>query len=246
MKALAVLAAAILFFANGTAWGQETDGYQLNPRLVGEGDITAEIGVLFAPNPGAINYVNRINQFKFRYFRSDNSALRFGLNVAYDNDRDNILGQTPEQEGTMTARVFDFGITLGYEHHPGLYTKISPYYGFEILFQNRSASQDFENTDGVRYIEGYQMEVKGATLNGVGEMTARSGISYGARFILGCDMYFLERAFFGFEAGLGVIRVGEREADVTQGGTSRKIASKSRNFSIGDSAMGGVRLGCAF
>lgn len=205
------------------------------------GNLTLEIGVDLIAREASI--LNQVNQLKGRYFSSEKSAVRVGFRFNTENDKTDILEEGTGNIGTIVGNTTTFSLTLGYENHFGDWDRVSPYFGAEALLILRNANQKYTNTNGLSYVEDYEMTVKGAHLDNNGFLTERSAFGYGLRLLAGWDIYFAGPAYIGFEAGFGILIENEPEVEETEQGNTLILATKSRDLSFGNSFTGGVRVG---
>lgn len=185
-------------------------------------DFTAEVNFNpFSSAPVAINYL------RFRYFTSEQSALRIGFSLGMEK-------QTPQED--VTLKTFEFNIRPGYEWHLAGTERLSPYFGVEADLAFKKSS--YEDTDTNAYFE----KIEGAWSEGGSE---RGFNRIGLNFIIGADFYVAKRVYIGTEFGFGFQNIKYSDIEVTspdnedpdKGGT---------NFQLGPNFNSSLRLGFVF
>jgi hypothetical protein len=175
-----------------------------------------------------------------RYFLSDQTALRLGLNMFSTTTRTNFWESSgSKNKGVSVENSRSFNINLGYETHPKGTERLSPYMGVDLLFGLNLNSLKGTNTDGQSYFENYEYSYK-----------ETGALSAGIRGVLGADYYFTKHVFLGVEAGLSLLKQfsGKSSASITQNNQTQTYDSKSAGSSleISPAVITGIRIGYVF
>ncbi|MGB5990207.1 MAG: hypothetical protein WBG43_10750 [Marinifilaceae bacterium] len=106
-------------------------------------DVSIDIG--FRPSNG--DDTENMKAINLRYFIKDDVAIRFGLNIDYtktNSDVSNLIKQSSnnvilESSAEMTSSVLLWGFNIGFEKHLKGIAKISPYFGFDFIYNDLSS-----------------------------------------------------------------------------------------------------------
>jgi hypothetical protein len=197
--------------------------------------------------------------YEIRYRRfspSGRNAFRLGLNFDLDGTVDEVYDAAADESGSISRNRFVLGLAPGWERHFLVQTswqnvQVSPYFALTLPIVIDAYSTEFENTDGIRYIDGYKAEVRNAWVSSTGsaviDSQTRSQMEFGVRLHFGADVYIYRRAFVGFECSIGPMLSGrpevEREIDGQDG---VQLAPMSGRFRLNTAVLGGVRFGVRF
>jgi len=269
------LYAQILFFACTIlscsivdSYGQDLNNERRERRELREKQKERRISTSQATNPdGPRNTVEVIlplagsdpYEIRFRHFSEQGrDAFRIGVGLDLDVNADEIYDPTQDESGTIAHSRFQLQLAPGWERHFTVNTswrevQVSPYFGLIMPIGMTAYSTIFTDTDGTRYIDGYESTVDNAwirpginTGNDVNG-NERTSVNVGIRFVLGSDIYIYKRAFVGFECSVGpsvsarpeVIRETDGQPDVT-------LARVSAGFRFNTAVTAGVRMGVRF
>lgn len=185
-------------------------------------DFTAEINL----NPFASSPIN-ISYLRFRYFTSDNLALRIGLGLSAEKE-------TPGED--ITRKTFEFNFRPGVEWHLTGTERLSPYLGIEADFATKTSS--YEDTRENVYIR----KIDGAwTENGSEQAFKRFGLNA----IIGADFYVTKRVYVGTEFGFGFQTTQFDDIKLTYEDSSDTEKGGS-DFELGVNFNSSIRLGFVF
>jgi hypothetical protein len=228
---------SILFI--GYAAKAQNDTYNFKPV---PGTVTAEVGLLgginntrFGLNEGA----NNNGVVRFRYFRSKDVGLRFGLGVSRNKSESTITVGANKIDRTDKFGTIE--LNLGVEKHFAGTNRLSTYVGADLLIQARSAAYDEEVSNG-NYTK----------LSNISNApnSFRAGTSFGIRLVTGADFYIAKKLYLGTEVGLSVLSGTTKEAKQTvKNGntiTETTIANKGKAFEITPAVITGLRIGYQF
>lgn len=177
---------------------------------------------------------------RFRYFVSENLAVRVSLGLSsakttdnyFENEQDNSGGA-----GTYTTKQSVTTIGLGAEYHFSGTEKLSPFVGLDINFGMGKMSTEGDQSDGAGYVANYS------------EKAEQKMGGFGINLLAGTDYYFAENFYLGLELGLGfnTYKIKEGEASATFGGTTTTTKSNEQtNFNLANNVVGNLRLGWRF
>ncbi|OJV54396.1 MAG: hypothetical protein BGO31_09520 [Bacteroidetes bacterium 43-16] len=199
-----------------------------------EGNVTSEMGL----TGGIFNSDIKLAEgalLRGRYFLTETSAIRVGLNVTSTGTKENFWKDSTTTKGVLNQRTSNVMINLGYEKHFKGTNRLSPYVGGDVLLGFGSQKEKGSETDGNTYFANYNYDVK------------TSNFSWGVRGVVGADYYFAKNVYLGVEAGLGFINSVEGKTKIsTQIGSSSsntEIKSPGSSFDFNPSIVTGVRLG---
>ena len=180
---------------------------------------------------------------KYRYFLSNNLAIRFGLAYNSSKETNNVAENADGTGGTGTQEVSSssFSVAPGVEYHFAGTDRLSPYLGLAISIGSGKDTENWDNYadfgDGGGYAEGVTADVE----------TPVS--SFGVAFLAGADYYVAENFFLGAEFGWATNSITEKETSVTvtiDGDTSSSTSPEQKSSSSGFGSVGGVRIGWRF
>jgi outer membrane protein W len=180
---------------------------------------------------------------KYRYFLSENLAIRFGLGYNSTKDTENVTenGDGTGGTGTREVKTSNFNVAPGIEYHFAGTDRLSPYLGLAISFGSGKTTETWDNYadfgDGGGYAEGVTAEVN----NPVGV--------FGFALLAGMDFYVAENLFLGGEFGWASTTTTQKEGDFTvtvDGDSSTGTTPEQKSSSSGFGAVAGLRLGWRF
>ncbi|HEX2933987.1 MAG TPA: hypothetical protein VHO72_01420 [Bacteroidales bacterium] len=245
MKRIAIIAVILFIFsAFSVSYGQ--DSIKATHR-----NFLTELNVnLFQ---GQLSLSNALNQVKFRYFTSDNSALRIGFTVdakSLVDDAKNVYGTNPTNSSDKRTSTL-IGINLGFEHHFRGTKRLSPYIGGEFTFGIKSAKHVKESNGVKTTIKGawQSTEYYNSGYSYSAYNTERAFVSYGLNMITGFDFYVARNFFIGYEMQFGFTNKSYSDLEVTSTGGSQGSTYPdydSSEFSFGPRIINGIRVGYVF
>lgn len=164
-----------------------------------------------------------INGIRFRYFNSENSAIRATIFVGGTRsedpyaDVDAVEFELGDQTYTNGERLndiestFDFTIRAGYEKHFDGTDRLSPYIGGEIDFGsgNMKTTQERFTLTGTQ--EGDNIVASSPVLWELTETTPYT--RFGVNAVAGFDFYFADNIYLGAELGFGFSRTNTGDSE---------------------------------
>lgn len=196
-------------------------------------------------NPFSNNFETfRIDGLSFRYFISDEHALRLKFNVELDNTKTGktLVAPVPSDYTTTVAyaTAFDkythdkdysnkitntnFGVNLGYEYHFAKYGRADLYAGAQVGIGIESWKQtEITPTSYNKNAEGYSTwvnltnELKGAAdTDGDNLADEFSKFAFGAGVFTGVDFYITKGLYVGAELGINFATAKAKNYDFKQ------------------------------
>lgn len=203
-----------------------------------QGNFTTEMGL----TGGIFNSEIKLSEgalLRGRYFVTDQTAVRLGLNVTNQTTKENFYKDlTSSVKGVATERNSAVVINAGYEKHFKGTNRLSPYVGGDVLLGFGGEKISGELTNGNGYVENFYMDQKS------------SSFSWGVRALVGADYYFAKNVYLGVEAGLGFMstKFGKTTRETEINGVKATVETKSpgSTFELAPSVVTGVRLGFVF
>lgn len=211
------------------------------------------------PFKGELSLNNALNQIKFRYFVSDQFAVRVGFTANSKKITDNQSSPYGTNPSTYSdiKRTSLLGTNLGVEKHFKGTKRLSPYIGAEVALAVKSSSEDITykgssvNSD---------TKIKGAWLQEVNSPNYPISYKYiergftqvGLNLVTGFDFYMAKNFYFGYEIAFGVSSTKFKDIDITSKNSSggsfpdQNSDSDLREFSFGPNLMNGIRIGYVF
>ncbi|RDV10688.1 hypothetical protein DXT99_26140 [Pontibacter diazotrophicus] len=210
---------ALAFGFTFAAHAQSAEDATLKPIA---GNKTIEVGLSLN---GGING----QQVRFRKFKGNELAYRYGASVYYDYDK------ITEEANSST---FSLSFAPGMEKHFAGTKRLSPYIGFTVpLGVGRS------------HFEDATVEVKGATSTSPGNCN-RNYLSARLNGLAGVDVYIIKNLYVGFEIGLGLgyTKYGDVEVNYKQDdlGINTHTIDGYHGFNFNNFAHSDIRIGFAF
>jgi outer membrane protein W len=190
-------------------------------------NLTGDVNTIVAPS------------LKYRYFLSENLAVRFGLGFSGSKETNNVTENADGTGGlgTQELKSSAWEVAPGIEYHFAGTDRLSPYLGLSIGIGGGKDSETWTNFDGESYAEGVSAEVTAPV----------SALNIG--LLAGADFYFAENFFVGAEFGYLINSATQKEGDisVTVAGTTTTATTPEQKFSsngFGETAA--IRLGWRF
>jgi len=212
-----------------------------------------------------------INSFKGKYFIDNKTALRIGFN--FDNGNNSFEepastnSDSPLYDKT-SEKYTVFGISPGFEIHFLESTRVSPYFGFQINYENKISKATYEEYERGEYngndydytlnkteyknswrtISTYTQNTNWGTQTytsqGIGE---RGYSSLGANLILGADFYIVKHLYLGLELGFGYNSVRYKEIEIDSESAQDVVKyPESKTSEFGLNVNNAIRLGFWF
>lgn len=231
---MAAMAAVLMFSANVNA--QEEYGAE-------KGAFSTELQF----NPFSNNFETfKIDGLSFRYFFSENSALRLNLNVGVNNISEGKTLTAPERSDysdnayyQMAKEAYEngkdysnkinntnFGLNLGYEYHFAKYGRADLYAGAQIGFNTESWSQTIKTPtafdtkeDGSSTWVTLTEEYKGAAFfedDDENEIEKYSSFTFKAGVFTGIDFYLTKSLYVGAELGINFATASANNVDYSK------------------------------
>lgn len=204
---------------------------------------------------GQLSLNNALNQVKFRYFTSDNKALRIGFTVdakKLTDDIENVYGTNPTKISNTRSSVL-IGVNIGVEHHFTGTKRLSPYLGGELTFGYKTSKHVRETGNNKTTIEGaWQTTESSSGYSYTSYNSERGFVSYGLNVVTGFDFYVARKFYIGYEMQFGFINKVYSDIDVTYSGDPNNAPGSSypnidaKEFSFGPRIINGIRVGYVF
>jgi hypothetical protein len=194
----------------------EDRGTDMKPEA---GNITFEVNFTpFSGTPIQLSYL------RFRYFLSENVAVRAGVSLGLRSGGDNSS--------------FEYGLLPGIEKHFKGTKRLSPFIGGELILAGRSSSGSITAGTNTR-------RINGAWLDG----SNRSFFNFGLNGIIGCDYYISQHFYMGIEGGYGFSLISNGDivtTDISGTQTQTTTITGGSAFTLGPNFNSAIRLGFAF
>lgn len=212
----------------------------------GAGDKTAEVGFTGA-GLNSFNYT--VPELRFRYFLSDNMAVRarFNFGSTTETDKETVkAGGTDIAVERKSADAFGLVLSPGIEMHFAGTDKLSPFYGAQLnLGLGGGNTTDYTNATG-----GGPGTWTGVGSGNKAQNKTGNTFSIGVSAIMGADYYITDGIFIGGEFGLGIFSMSSTaagETSTTVGGVETKTkGNETSTTDLFQAFGGGVRLGFRF
>ncbi len=172
-----------------------------------------------------------INRLQFRYFNDESTAYRLGVNLGYQSFEDD-----PDPNFEVSGGVFDISLIPGIEFHASGTNRFSPYYGAEAEITLRRVSATERLNVGGSVTE---TEYSGA-YNG-----NRGFMQFGARALIGFDLYLVRNLYMGAEFGYGFLYHSDADMVVRQGAQTSEQEGMG-SYRLGTTYNPAIRLGWSF
>lgn len=247
----------IFFFCIVLCWYSTV--YAQDSLKANQGKFTTELNV--NPFQGELSLNNSINQLKFRYFTKNNFAFRVGLNADFINNNsevEDVYGTKPI-DTKFRQKSTTIGLNLGFEKHLKGSKRLSPYFGADVVYINKSSSQFRSELNSSGEID--ETTIEGAWLEEITYINefgyriteteaGEAGYSkYGLTLLGGFDFYIAENFYFGYEFTFGFSKLSYKDINIKTSFTDEELTPYDQNvteFSVGASLLNGIRLGFVF
>lgn len=182
----------------------------------------------------------KINSFRYRYFTSDNIALRASLFVGGKGTT--TYGEL-EEGATQTKSKnsnLDFTFRPGIEKHFDGTDKLSPYVGGELYLGLETTKDKAESN--------WSSDPKKIQT----ETTKTSKSTFGLNALMGVDYYVTDHLYLGAELGFGFLNSGKGKTKITydnpesEGTSDSETTGNSSSLDWGPNYQGTIRLGWVF
>jgi outer membrane protein W len=190
-------------------------------------NLTGDVNTIVAPT------------LKYRYFLSENMAIRFGLGFNGSKETNNFTENADGTgaTGSQELQSSSWEVAPGFEYHFAGTDRLSPYLGVAIAIGGGKDTETWTNSDGSQYVEDLSADVENPFS------------TFGVGLLAGADFYFAENFFVGAEFGYLISSVTEKEGSisVSAGGTTTSATTPERKFSAnGFGETAAIRLGWRF
>ncbi len=184
-------------------------------------------------NPFGKDGVFSFENLQTKYWINNNTALRLGLQFDYKNNStaEGDFKSDEEFKPTVSEKTFLLGFKPGMEFRILTNSRVSPYWGFELSYINKSTSSKYEEykREYDSNVQDYVYNKVETKLDGAWRKTnlvemsyndpfggsgyrmyqttdyssERAFSSYGINFLLGTDVFVYKNLYMGFEIGVG-------------------------------------------
>ncbi len=181
-----------------------------------------------------------VPNLKFRYFLSEKTALRFGLNYSSIKNKIEINELAGKGVGSVEKINSLLDFSIGFEKH-FRDEKVSPYWGGEFKINTGNINEYGSRTDSVTFIPNYNYSSKVPVFG------------FGLHVFTGVDIDLYKNLYIGTELGLAYQSLQEKKgifnvkdaSSLTDPDVSTDIAAKkTTTFRLVN--MGIIRLGWRF
>lgn len=181
----------------------------------------------------------QLDGLKFRYFVTDNDALRLKIGFGLDSYK---YKADDSKDDYTKAKTGDFKIDLGYERHFDLAKRLNVYVGGQVGIFKHFASAKAETTNA----SGKTITETWSNTTGRGNDEDRAYFGFGVGVFTGLDFYVYKGLYVGTELGLNVESRKTCETEHDYDGNSTKSKDSARYTSAGFYIEPVVRLGWTF
>lgn len=241
--------------------------YQIAPELESTNSKSFMFELNF--NPFHEDGVFSFDYLQTKFWINNKTAFRLGLQI--DMNKNSISDDDyPEHSiynSTAVEKSFMYGIKPGIEFRILENSKISPYWGIELSFKNKTSNAEYieyeyDSWEGIyelteTKITGAWMEIESGVYNsGNGSYYSytntyydneRAFYSLGGNLLFGTDFFFVKNFYFGFELGLGYEMIKRKQIEIESGITSETvIIPSSKTAKFGFYYNSAIRLGVWF
>ena len=217
-----------IFVTSIACWGLFAQGTNFARS---EGNVTVDVNF----RPG-VNAPLALNLIQGRYFLSETTAIRTGINLTVASNTDKAttrIGNTVLEENWLNRNIA-FTLNPGIEKQYPITDRLSTYIGGDILFTYNTDYALYENSD----------LDKDVTKNAAGSTT------YGAQFVAGFDIAIFKGLYLGAELNYGATWTTFADQVVinTTGGveTTTTTEDNNVNFNLTPNIIPSIRLGWTF
>lgn len=184
-----------------------------------------------------------LDALKFRYFITDNDALRLNLGFGFGSEKmtDDAEGATVSEAKGKTG---NFNIDLGYERHFDVAKRLDLYVGAQIgVYKHFASATGTATNDGENY---YDVEYKNYIPDGSGDIMDQAYFGVAASVFTGLDFYIYKGLYVGTELGLYIKSHKTNEIETTVGDQSTKGTESVRTTDVRFDIEPTIRLGWTF
>lgn len=210
---------------------------QERSKIPSKGNWMFELGI----NPLGSENVVTFDKLQSKCWLSDKTVLRIGVELNFKNnsikESDYRDEDTNKPNYKEKATLFGFKPGIEFRLLPG--SKISPYFGAEFSYRQKSSKSEYvsysNSTPQTYEYKGSWVSEEYVNINGYSQWVKsypeRAFKSIGGNILLGCDLFLMRNISFGVEIGLGYEYVSNRmvELTVNHGATSTKLPGNSSN-----------------
>ena len=183
----------------------------------------------------------QLDALKFRYFITDNDALRLNLGFGFGSHKEK---EDDSKDDYTKTKSGDFSIDLGYERHWNVAKRMDLYAGAQIGIFKHFASEKSEKTNdlGGGQVQTIETEYINQTSDG-----DRAHFGVAASVFTGLDFYIYKGLYIGTELGLNInsYKTNEAKLKITdQPETKTKDSDRYTNVNFDIEPT--IRLGWTF
>lgn len=175
---------------------------------------------------------------KYRKFNSESSAFRMGVDISFANYVD-ITQQQDSNSGQLELKdkLNSIGITLrpGFEKHLLSSTRLSPYFGGELILMWQTSTVISERQAGLVLEESISKNGR-----------FRDGFTFGFGAIAGVDFYIAKQLYLGFEMNYAFTYYSATDEKFTNYDGTVDINNRGSVLRIAPEAFGSFRVGYLF
>jgi hypothetical protein len=182
-------------------------------------------------NPFGNEQVFSFTNLQTKFWLNNSTALRMGFE--FDQNKNTITKEdydiTVLNKNTVKENSFLFGIKPGVEFRILESSKISPYWGVELMYKYKKSGADYVDyiseynpNTGDNYYVKKTTEVKNAWRYQDPNYyylysfeKERAFNTFGANLLLGADYFIVKHLYLGFEIGLGYEATKFRKIEIT-------------------------------
>ena len=206
-------------------------------------EVSFNPGNIFGSGSGDIfSLIN--GTIKYRHFKSDTKAMRYGVKLFYFSDTD-ITQQANDDFDLLELKdyttVYSISFMPGMEKHFKVSDKISPYIGWQLLLGYQATS----------LVEEYQddKDIETLTFSNSSGHAGEGLLNVGAGVFSGVDYYFVKHFYVGVELGIGVgysKKLATKYIDSGDSDSDIELKNGSRFVLAPGLTTGNIRLGWTF
>lgn len=243
-----------------SAFTQTRDTCNLKPQA---GNFSIELNFIPFSDDGPID----LTAFRGRFFLNNKIALRTGFNFDRKKQTDEVPhtyyidGNNIMLIDKMERQYTVLGVNVGVEYHFLNSRRVSPYFGIDFGYENKSSKYSDEKNQAYSYpfvLKLIKTEIENAWetkvlsydqfgnpyyITSVGD---RAYNSFKVNIVTGTDIYILKHLYMGIELGLGINTVKYKEATVKQDGVLTLKFPEIKDTEIGLNFNNAIRLGFWF
>lgn len=213
-----ILAALALFTASGAVVAQTRPG---------KGSFGTEVQF----NPFDQNGKTfQLDGLKFRYFLTDNDALRLKVGFGFDSEK---YKPDDGEDDFVKGKAADLSVDLGYERHFNVAKRLDLYVGAQIGIYKHFASAKSEWTEdnGNGQMETIETEYKNYIPGeGNDDYSDRAYFGVAASVFTGLDFYIYKGLYIGTELGLYIKSHKTNKAELKVSGMETQEMNDSERY----------------